>query len=193
MSRAGRPSARVGEHERLIPLRSLTTDRTLAVEAVAALVATLDVSDPSPGLVAAIDQIGAAEAEYTPGLKAAASDDGLDMLELTGGHAMTVRLAFLIAAMRMVEARCRHTIWPPNEAKLPRPTLVSLTARAAICANPACVQALLRRWHDDGRCEICEQPSEHFFPHLGPLGPYLISAEVCPDCHAKLNGEGGWS
>jgi hypothetical protein len=95
-------------------------------------------------------------------------------------RAVTGGLVLLTAALRRVEARCEHVPWPPRfDASR---ALVSCSARAAVCERPECMATLRRRWHDDQRCELCERPAAGFTPYTAPLGPLLVTVELCGDC-----------
>jgi hypothetical protein len=141
-----------------------------------------------PEQVAAIDQYRAAETEAMTRLREAVAETGeMNHRELNDpARAVTAAAAVTIAMLRAVEARCRHTDWPPTATS--SRTFVSLTSRAAVCGRPRCVEALRARWHDDGRCELCERASDMFTPFVVPSGPCVVTLELCDDC-APLMGE----
>ena len=175
--------------QRLIPVQQLATGpaptaaelRALARRALG-LRTEIDAEVRGrPDLLADLDQMFAAEAELTSHVHAAAERSGMRVLEEEAPlHATTVRIAVVIAALRHVEAHCPHAPWPPSPAS-PH-TLVVLAARAAVCRRAGCVEALHSRWHDDGRCELCDRATRSFTPHMAPLGPAVVAVELCGEC-----------
>lgn len=139
-----------------------------------------------PRIVAETDQAHAGEDESAIFMRGVAEQTGLTASEGRGPSefGMAARLGVIIAMFRGVDAHCPHVQWPPpgDSSRI----AVILTCRAAICARGSCVRAAQRRWHDDARCEMCERETQRFTPYVVPIGPCVVSLELCNECGGLL-------
>ena len=196
MSSAARRFRRQPNRARLIPVPALATDQAptiadLRKTAVHLLARNQDELRTNPGLVAMHDQMRAAERAAMPGLRLLGERLGVKERTVEPSvDATAIGLGLYIASMRHVEAHCSHVAWPPTPSN--PPTNVGLTARTATCTRPACNVLALARVHDDGLCELCERAAEdnYFYGYVVPLGPLVITIEVCSQCEELFRAGG---
>jgi hypothetical protein len=136
--------------------------------------------------VAFRDQLDEAEREtkeifrrMKPGFRRVLGDGG-EVVADNSSEALAWNLAFGAAVDAWVKARCAH--WQLNH---PRPLLVDLTSGVIACQP--CLDAgfsriALKRWADDGRCDICDTPTEEFRPFVMRLGPLVATGHICESC-----------
>ncbi len=180
------------KHERLIPVAPSTTREAPTLEWLRAKAAYLTTHREKmlqelrakdrerPAGIAERDQAHAAEDESIANMHEHAASTEFSSIKA----GMAARLGVTMAMFRRTEARCRHIEWPPP-ADSPK-VAVLLEFRVAICGRAGCETAANHRWHDDGRCEICERPSERFTPHATALGPCVVSFHACDECTAMF-------
>jgi hypothetical protein len=97
-------------------------------------------------------------------------------------HGVAFALALLTAVERRTKRRCPHA---QHEAIVaPRPVFVTLALGLASCepCMPSMTE-LASMMVDDGRCDVCDEPSKLFHDSGTAIGHLFVIANLCPDCY----------
>lgn len=87
------------------------------------------------------------------------------------------------AARRVGDNVCPHVPGVLRGDLSPMPILVLLGPGLATCAR--CVPSVIARMGpevDDGRCDLCDQPSEEFVPFAVSAAGIAFHGDACPAC-----------
>lgn len=128
------------------------------------------------------DQQEAAAAELRPLILGIAREIRGKPFE-SGGTVKSVAFGMAVVESMVrrgkAEYRCPH-----SHTRTPPPMIVDLGTGMIACLP--CARAYDLDPDDDGRCDLCDQPSAMFREFWLQLGPALVHGDLCADCEPWL-------
>lgn len=151
--------------------------------------------DPSPGVIAASDQVQAFAKEKAPLLRQIA-----DYADATYTYAppTPMGMAWTYAVIAAVKARTRYTCIhyrdaPPEHSQI---AWADLTLGVMTCEECfAGTTMTLAVQHggqvpDDGKCDVCDRDETIFVAFNGQIGMWMVSGNQCDSCTEAMKGGG---
>jgi len=128
------------------------------------------------------DQHDAAAAELRPLILGIATEMGRQPFE-TGGTLRSV--AFGMGVVMSMKSRGKPEYRCPHSHTRTPPALIADLGNGMIACLP-CAKEYDLSTNEDGKCDLCDSPSELFREFWLQLGPVLVHGDLCADCEPWL-------